>query len=201
MAKIPEGASRIRNVKGEVIGYTLKGKKHYFDKDRRPVEPTSGRSLVYSTGEKGKKPINRSHGGAGADWSKLMTKKSTSADEKPPEPEKKQKPEKKTESEVRTLTNNNRNNGGGGGGNNTTPNRPPRNNSAPTPPKRPTGQGSQGFRMKRDLGKELKISTPGKTESKPKSRLEKATSGIGKWKEPEKKKRTPNKNNRSKWRR
>ena len=48
--------------------------------------------------------------------------------------------------------------------------------SSSTPQRKPTGQGSQGFRMKADLGKLLKKD---KTESKPaksKSRLEKALS-------------------------
>jgi len=79
-------------------------------------------------------------------------------------------PEKKPESEVRTLTNNNRDRGGDR--NNQAPPTPERNQ---TPPRRPTGQGSQGFRMKADLGKLLKDKP--KTESKPdkpKSRLEKA---------------------------
>jgi len=97
------------------------------------------------------------------------------ATEKKTEPEKKQEPEKKPEAEVRTLTNNNR--GGGGGGGDRTPDRtPPRADRSPNPPRRPTGQGSQGFRMKADLGKLLKKDEKTKTESKPKSRLEKALS-------------------------
>jgi len=70
--------------------------------------------------------------------------------------------------------------------------------SSSTTRRKPTGQGSRGFTMKRDLGKELKISTSGKTESKPKSRLDKALSNVGKWEEP-KTKRKPNKKNRDKW--
>ena len=63
-------------------------------------------------------------------------------------------------------------------------------NSSSTPTRRPTGQGSQGFRKgDQDLGKATGIKASGsKTEpAKPKSRLEKALSGIGKWEEPKEK--------------
>jgi len=95
------------------------------------------------------------------------------AEEKKTEPEKKPEPKKKP---VSTVTNNNR--GGGGGGGDRTPDRtPPRSDRTPTPPRRkPTGQGSQGFRMKADLGKLLKDKPTTTEKTKPKSRLEKALS-------------------------
>ena len=69
-----------------------------------------------------------------------------------------------------------------------TPTPPPSSSDSERKPK--TGQGSQGFREgDKDLGKATGIRASGsKTEpAKPKSRLEKALSGIGKWEEPKEK--------------
>jgi len=82
-----------------------------------------------------------------------------------------------------------------GGGDRTPDRTPPRNQSGSSdsgnkPKPKPKGQGSQGFRKgDKDLGKATGIRASGsKTEpAKPKSRLEKALSGIGKWEEPKKK--------------
>lgn len=105
---------------------------------------------------------------------------------------------KDTESEVRTLTNNNRGGSGSGSSGSSGGSSSSSSGSSSTPRRRPTGQGSQGFRMKADLGKLLKKDKTESNPAKPKSRLEKALSNVGKWEEP-KPKRKPNKRNRDKW--
>ena len=77
-----------------------------------------------------------------------------------------------------------------GGGNNTPAPNPPRNQSGSSDSGRKPkpGQGSQGFRKgDKDLGKATGIKATGSKPDKPKSRLEKALSGIGKWEEPKEK--------------
>jgi hypothetical protein len=115
--------------------------------------------------------------------------------EKKPEPEKKlqlektPEPEKKPDSEIRTLTNNNRG-GSNSGSSDSSGSSSSSSSGSSSSPRRPTGQGSQGFRKgDKDLGKATGIRASGsKTETaKPKSRLEKALSGIGKWEEPKEK--------------
>lgn len=95
------------------------------------------------------------------------------ATEKKTESEKKPEPDKKPPS---SITGNNRGGSSSGSSGSSGSSSSSSSGSSSTPQRKPTGQGSQGFRMKADLGKLLKKD---KTESKPaksKSRLEKALS-------------------------